>query len=46
MRINVLDLDEHEAELLINQLEQLEKQAAQSTEQMQEILRERGNLSI
>ena len=46
VRINVLDLDENEAELLINQLEQLEKQAAQSAEQVQEILRDRANLLI
>jgi formiminotetrahydrofolate cyclodeaminase len=46
VRINVLDLDESDAELLINQLEQLEKQAAQSTEQLRVILRDRGNLPI
>lgn len=46
VRINVLDLDESEAELLINQLEQLETQAAQSAEQVREILRERVNLLI
>jgi glutamate formiminotransferase/formiminotetrahydrofolate cyclodeaminase len=46
VRINALDLDEDEAELMINQLDQLEKQAAQSAEQLQVILRDRGNLPI
>jgi len=46
VRINVMDLDESEAELLIHQLEQLEKQAAQSTEQLRVILWDRGNLPI
>jgi glutamate formiminotransferase/formiminotetrahydrofolate cyclodeaminase len=46
VRINVLDLGGGEAELLINQLEQLERQAVQSTEQLRVTLRERGNLPL
>ena len=46
VRINVLDLGGGEAELLINQLEQLENNAAQSTEQLRVTLQERGSLSL
>ena len=46
VRINILDLDGNEAELLTNQLEQLESQALQSAEQLKVILQERGGLSL
>lgn len=46
VRINILDLDGGEAELMINQLEQLENQAAQSAEGLRSILQERGGLSL
>ena len=46
VRINVLDLDGGEAELLINQLEQVEEKAIQINQQLSEILREHGCLPV
>ena len=46
VRINILDLDEVEAELLINQLEQIEKKAVRVNQELHAILEERGGLSL
>ena len=46
VRINILDLVGSDAELLINQLEQVEKQAADFNQQLRTTLEERGSLSF
>ncbi len=46
MRINIMDLDGDDADVLVNQLEQLESKAAHSAEKLQGILRERGGLPL
>jgi glutamate formiminotransferase/formiminotetrahydrofolate cyclodeaminase len=46
VRINILDLDGGEAELLIHQLEQIEKKAAQANSQLHAVLEKRGCLSV
>lgn len=46
VRINILDLGESDAEMLTNQLEQLEKKAVQLNQQLRTTLEERGSLSF
>jgi len=46
IRINALDLNSSEAELLINQLEQLENKATQTMQQLRETLKERGGIAV
>ena len=46
VRINTMDLESSEAELLINQLEQLENQAAQVQQQLRAVLVDRGGLAL
>jgi glutamate formiminotransferase/formiminotetrahydrofolate cyclodeaminase len=46
VRINALDLKTGEAELLINQLEQLESKAAETNEQLREVLQARGGIAV
>jgi glutamate formiminotransferase/formiminotetrahydrofolate cyclodeaminase len=46
VRINILDLETGEAEVLLTQLEQLETQAAQSDKQLRQVLQERGGLTL
>ncbi len=46
VRINILDLGESDAAMLTNQLEQLEKQAAELSQQIRTTLEERGSLSF
>ncbi len=46
VRINILDLAGSDADLLVNQLEQLEKQAAELNQQLRTVLEERGSLSF
>ena len=46
VRINILDLVGMDAELLVNQLEQLEKQATEFNQQLRTTLEERGSLSF
>jgi len=46
VRINVMDLDGDDADVLVNQLEQLESKAAHSAGKLRGILRERGGLPL
>ncbi len=46
VRINILDLGGHDADLLTNQLEQLEKQAVELNQQLRTVLEKRGSLSF
>jgi glutamate formiminotransferase/formiminotetrahydrofolate cyclodeaminase len=46
IRINALDLNTDEAELLINQLEQLESKAIETNERLRETLQERGGIAV
>jgi glutamate formiminotransferase/formiminotetrahydrofolate cyclodeaminase len=46
VRINILDLDGGEADVLVNQLKQLEKRAAEINNQLRTVLKDRGGLSF
>jgi len=45
IRTNALDLNSSEAELLLNQLEQLENKATETIQQLRETLKERGGIA-